>query len=231
MKIFAQMILVFVVGTGMGAPSWAEIRIGVLSDTYTGGNDARNVKTSSGFQLKVGGDVGYVWGSLENSRFTIVGQSMGSIDLVGYGLGIQHKWHPVGVFLEFGIFNPEVEGTHPIVQNEALSRVLINHQGNQNRTILSLPPGNFQFPHTTYRLHSGLGGRVGASYDKGPFQATIALRFFEMGETINAWINSDGSSTEPFFGSPLVDQPDGLWWQEGGTFSMSAIEVGLFFKF
>jgi len=215
----------------IASSAWSEVRVGIISSTYTGNNDARNVKTSSGLQLKIGGDVGYVWGSLENPGFSIVGQTMGNIEMVGYGLGIQHKWSPVGVFLEFGRFIPGHERGHPIVQNEALSRVLVNHHGNQNRTILALPPRNFQFPHTTYRLDNGYGGRLGLSYDKGRFQGTIAYRFFAMGERMNAWINSDGSDTEPFFGSPLVDQPTGLWWQEHGTFSMSAIEVGIAIRF
>jgi len=176
--------------------------LGVKHHTYDGTADA-DLRSSPGFQLNLGRTV-YFWGSYEEPKLHIVGQRLhhgGDFTLWGYGVGARHQWRKVGVFGEFGLFDPEIDPI-PKAELEVLNTVLLRDREHE------------VFHSGTYRLDPDYGGRLGGFIELAPYLiVTGSVRFLEVKQKMDA-----RNSPEDRF-------------EEGGNLDLGAFEIGVFWRF
>ena len=162
-------------------------------------------------QLKVGGSL-YAWGAYEKPDLFLVGQEIGSAEILSVGVGYRYD----GVFIEFGYFEPDVS-TVQNIRDEGVTTTLNNHHG---------WAGTRRFDDTTYDIKGGYGGRIGVSHRMSKrLSVQASYRFLTLTEEMDATVGVCGWPE-------AEESPDcESWWQERDDTDLGAFEVGLFFRF
>ena len=99
-----------------------------------------------------------------------------------------------------------------LVQDEAVWTALKNDHGTPDW----IPE------HTTYRLKSEYGGRIGISYIYKKAVFSLSYRFLSFDERIDACTGTDSSCEFPV---------DGNHWQNGNTLKLNSMEFSIGIRF
>jgi len=185
----------------------AELEIGLKRPVY---NNSRLISTS-GVEVKFGNPY-YLWGSYDyDTSIQLVGQNLGSVDLLGVGIGgerfIFHdqSWKIYG---EWGYFTSK-ESTDSHIRNEAVVTALEKDHG-------EIP---FHPEHTTYEINNAYGGTVGISYAlTDRFSVSLEYRGLKLKEGYDACTGEDASCSFPV---------DGSHWQNRKGITFSALTFGI----
>jgi len=202
----------FLIGTTMllsGAANALTFEVGVNHNTF----DSVRLDADVPFvQLKVAHGGLYGWAGYDRPNVRLVGQRMGDIELISYGVGVQGEYGRLRPFLEFGRFEPDAT-TKDVIRDEAVVTELNNIHGRR---------GNRHFKETEYNIDSEYGGRVGVLVDLSENVAvSAAYQFLQLNEQLQAYT---GKCEWP----PTEECES--WWVDNRKLDISSFQVGIYFR-
>jgi len=182
-----------------------QIEIDVTHSTYT----SERVMSEWGAQIRAGKDF-YLVGTYEMPKFTLIGQGY-NMDILGYGAGYRKCKDKICGFGEV-LYHKPVISVNKFVRDESVWTKLKNDHG--------VP--DWEPEHTTYRLDSGYGSRIGLSYEHKNMTFSLSYRSLSFDERIDACTGEDSRCKFPV---------DGNHWQNGNTLKLNSMEFGIGVRF
>lgn len=193
------------------APSaFADVSIGV----GLGVPEDSQLETATVYDLRVEHRGLYVFGSYTDPKLRKVGQTMHSLDVVGYGIG--GLWSPrqnIFLSLAVGWYEPDLDpDSGP--RNEAVLRTLVNNHGQP-----SFHPTEF-----SYEIDGDWGVTIGGEWRRDHLGVFVEYRALKFPEFMEMWTGQRHDLRS--------DEPDcRCWWQHGSTLDASMFLVGVRYTF
>ncbi len=187
-------------------PAWGEVS---LSSGYNVSFDTVNT-----YELKAGSRV-FAFGGYTDPKLLIVGQTMGDMELVSYGIGIDYpiadRWH---VQLAVGRYEPDVD-PDPNVRREVVRTTLQNAHGTPR----------FDPTHFTYDIDPAYGvlftieRRFKHGFVYGRYRA------LQLPEKFAMWDERIGRHE-------IGVEPDcNCWWEHADNVDANGFEIGAGVRF
>jgi len=171
-------------------------------------------ESSQGYEIEVGTHWLYGWGSYDDPDLAKLGQQMGEVEMIGFGLGTRLQINDkLSLVVEYGRMSVETNPDDNI-RNEII-RAQLHHDHGE-------PPFNPQV--FSYKLEDDYVLRLGAVWmltDHVELHADY--RWLRVTERLNMWEGDCGRFPVP---AGCVG-----WHQENNTLNLSAVEVGLAWRF
>ena len=185
------------------------------------------------WSLRVGKPWFYAWGSYEEPGVSLVGQSLGTVELLGVGVGTRGEWKGWTFAIELGRFYLD-ESLNAHIRDEAVrTKLLSDHAISaaahaQNCKTFPVCKTVFVNPeHTAYSLDDAAGGRVRLTRDLWRFWRdhllglSASVRLLQVDENLDMCTGPD----------PSCDYPvDGRHWQNRSSLQMSDASIGIFVR-
>ena len=182
-------------------PAFAAAEIGLSLGHSVPRDEALSAR--SGAMLDFGHGGWYVFGSVENVSFDIVGQTMRAEHIEGVGIGYRFPIaDDLRGFVSIGRYQLELE-THPQVRDEIVGTTFKQEHGT--------PP--FQPTAYSYEVERGYGMAFGVTYTVRPH--------------VDVFVRARYARLDEFFEMSGPCECPTTLWQHGSTVDLSAMQAGI----
>ena len=180
-----------------------DVQVGVGVGAYSG-----DAGTTEVFRIAVGDPV-YIMASYEKPEMKMVGQPLGEVDMLTFGMGVRKTWGDVSVFLEGGYTVVDASINDEIMHEAVWTEIVKTHDVGRPWGI----PVDVRNYEAGYNIDNAISMRIGVGVEvMEHFEVAFGYKFIYAKEEYNIY-------------------DENAEWREDGTRNLGSAEITLIYKF